>query len=221
MWSDGRAPEARIKAVRALLSRPPAQPPGVFVYANAGYIIAGAALERIVGESWEQIIVRELFTPLGMASCAFGAPGTPQQVNEPWGHQGLSPVSPGPAADNPPSLGPAGTVHCSLVDWGKFLALHLAGARGEASGLVSQTTLTRLQTPPAGGDYACGWGVVQRPWAGGTALTHNGSNTMWYATAWLAPAKNLTFAVATNRGDAVAASAVDSAFGPLIQKYAP
>jgi CubicO group peptidase (beta-lactamase class C family) len=225
MWSDGAAPGARLKAVRALLSRAPAQAPGTFVYANAGYMIAGAALERVLGTTWEKIIQQDLFAPLGMASCGFGAPGTPGKVDEPWGHQvsgdgGPAPVSPGPQGDNPPSLGPAGTVHCSLADWGKFIAVHLAGARGAAKPLVSQATISRLQTPPAGGDYACGWSVTQRPWGGGTVLTHNGSNTMWYATTWIAPAKNVAFAVVTNRGDGVAAAAVDSAFGPLIHTYA-
>lgn len=226
MWADGTAPDARIKAVRALISRPVAQAPGTYVYANAGYMIAGAALERAMSATWDSMITNELFGPLHMASCGFGAPGTPNQVDEPWGHtvSGSTPtgVSPGPNADNPPSMGPAGTVHCSLADWGKFLAVHLAGARGEPT-IVSAATMKRLQTPPSGGDYADGWIVTNRPWAGGdgTALTHSGSNTMWFATAWIAPAKNVVFAVATNRGDTVAATAVDSAFGPLIQTYAP
>jgi D-alanyl-D-alanine carboxypeptidase len=173
------------------------------------------------GGGWEQLIQEELFTPLGMASCGFGAPGSAGALDQPWGHDVTTPVSPGPLADNPPSLGPAGTVHCSLVDWGKFLAVHLHGARNETVPLVSQATLTELQTPPAGGDYACGWGVVDRPWAGGTALTHTGSNTYWLATAWLAPAKNTTLAVVTNRGDDVAANAVDASFAPLTTTYLP
>jgi CubicO group peptidase (beta-lactamase class C family) len=225
MWTDGSAPTARITAVRSLISRAPEQAVGTFVYSNAGYMIAGAALERVLGMTWEEIIQNDLFGPLNMSSCGFGAPGTPGQVDEPWGHQvddagAPVPVSPGPQADNPPSLGPAGVVHCALADWGKFLAVHLAGARGEPT-IVSQATMTRLQTPPAGGDYACGWIVTTRSWAGGTAITHSGSNTLWYATAWLAPAKNLAFAVVTNRGDTFAATQVDSTFGPLIQTYAP
>jgi CubicO group peptidase (beta-lactamase class C family) len=159
-----------------------------------------------------------------MTSCGFGAPGHESPVDQPWGHalssSQLIPLSPlDPSADNPASLGPAGTVHCSLADWGKFFALHLAGARGEATSLVSSATLTRLQTPPSGGDYACGWIVVQRSWAGGTALSHAGSNTLWFADLWLAPAKNLAFATVTNRGDDVAANASDAAIGVLIQAY--
>jgi D-alanyl-D-alanine carboxypeptidase len=221
MWDEGRAPEARIHAVRALLSRPPAQSPGTFVYANAGYMIAGVALERASGLRWEQLIERDLFAPLGMTSCGFGAP----DGDEPWGHERkrgdrIVPVAPGPQADNPPSMGPAGTVHCSLADWGRFLAVHLAGARGEDTPVLRAATLARLQTPPPGGEYAAGWGVTTRPWAGGTALTHSGSNTVWYATAWLAPARNLTLAVVTNCGGDAAEAAVDAAFAPLIKRFA-
>jgi D-alanyl-D-alanine carboxypeptidase len=222
MWAGGSNPAARTAAVMSLISRAPEQAIGTFVYSNAGYMIAGAAVERIQqGKPWEEIIQDELFAPLGMGSCGFGAPGTPDQVDQPWGHDVETPVSPGPLADNPPSLGPAGTVRCSMTDWGKFLAIHLHGARNEAVPIVSQATLTALQTPPAGADYACGWGVTDRDWAGGTTLTHSGSNTMWFATTWIAPAKNTTLAVITNRGDDPAALAVDTAFGPLIETYIP
>lgn len=224
MRLDGGAPGARVKAVLAVLARPPAQAPGTFVYANAGYMIAGVALERRAGATWEELMRVDLFEPLGMASCGFGAPGTAAAVDQPWGHlsgggDAPAPVAPGPQADNPPSLGPAGTVHCSLADWGRFLAVHLAGARREKTPLLAPATLARLQTPPAGGDYAAGWRVVDRPWAGGRALTHSGSNTMWFATVWIAPAHDMIYAVVTNRGDQAAAAAVDSVFAPLVSAY--
>ncbi len=227
MWSAGRAPGARTAAVLALLALPPAQAPGTYVYSNAGYMVAGAALERAVQDSWEHLMVQKLWAPLGMGSCGFGAPGTPGQVNQPWGHQTkadgtLRALDPGqPQSDNPPSLGPAGTVHCGLVDWGKFLALHLAGARSEATSLVRTATLQHLQTAASGGEYAEGWRVVSRGWAGGRALTHSGNNTLWYATAWLAPAKDLALVVATNCATQAAATDVDAAFVPLISQYAP
>jgi hypothetical protein len=88
--------------------------------------------------------------------------------------------------------------------------------------LISQAALDVLQTPYPGGDYAGGWGVAtNQPWAGGIALTHSGSNTLWFATTWIAPAKNTTLAVVTNRGDDVAASAVNDTFLPLIETYIP
>jgi D-alanyl-D-alanine carboxypeptidase len=223
MQRDGRSPDARIRAVRTILAQPPAQAPGTFVYSNSGYILLGAALERIAGVTWETLIERELFAPLQMRSCGFGAPGRRGVVDAPWGHESIGdalvPVPPGPRADNPPALGPAGTVHCSLEDWGKFLSMHVAGDRGEPT-LVSPETMKRLHTPPEGGDYAAGWIVVTRPWAGGTALSHTGSNTMWCAMTWLAPAKGLAFAVVTNRFGDELVRTVGAASVALIRRYA-
>lgn len=221
MWKPGVASDQRKAAVKAMLARAPETPPGTkYVYANAGYMMVGAALERATGKTWEDLMRGRLFDKLGMASCGFGFAGTVGKVDQPWGHAvtagTLTPVPPGPSADNPPSLGPAGTVHCGLVDWAKFLRVHLVGGKGT---LVSAENLAKLQTPSFGGDYALGWIVTTRPWAGGTVLTHTGSNTMNTATVWIAPKKNRIFVAVTNRGDRVAFDGVDAVFGPLIGAY--
>ncbi|MGN6107137.1 MAG: serine hydrolase domain-containing protein [Kofleriaceae bacterium] len=213
LWADGAEPGARLAFVRSILAQPVAQPPGTFAYSNAGYMIAGAALERATGRTWEQLLRDELFAPLGMASCGFGPPGSAgvSAPDQPWGHnaQGAS-IAPGPLADNPPGLGPAGTVHCSLEDYGKFLAIH-----GGAPGLVSEATRQRLHTPPEGASrYAGGWSVASSG-KYGEMLVHSGSNTMWYATTVVIPAQRLVIAVATNRG----AEGVDQAIPPLLAKY--
>ena len=45
-----------------------------------------------------------------------------------------------------------------------------------------------------------GWIIADgQPWAGGPALTHSGSNTLWMAVAWLAPAKDFAVLVACNQ----------------------
>ena len=98
--------------------------------------------------------------------------------------------------DNPPAIGPAGTVHCSLDDVARYTIFHMR--RTQAGGLLKPETLAKLHTPPVGSSYACGWIVVKRYWAGGNALMHNGSNTMWYMVMWLAPEKNFSVVVATN-----------------------
>jgi CubicO group peptidase (beta-lactamase class C family) len=164
-----------------------------------------------------------LFAKLGMTSCGFGPPASKGQIDAPWGHDGKAgkyvPVAPGPASDNPLALGPAGTVHCALDDWAKFAHAHARGAKGEA-GLVSAESFAKLQTPPPGGDYAMGFGVTKRDWGGGTVLTHSGSNTLFFATVWIAPEKDLVMLAATNAGDDAAAKAVDSAFAPMVEAYA-
>ncbi len=113
-------------------------------------------------------------------------------------------------------MGPAGTIHCSVPDWAKFAALHLQGERG-TSKLLKPATLKTLHTPPEGREYAAGWIVCERSWAGGLALNHAGSNTCWYSNIWLAPAMNFAILVATNRGDSDAAKACDTAASELIK----
>lgn len=216
--TDSRA--ARLAAIQAALSRPPEiQPNTKFAYSNAGYMVVGAALEELTDTSWETLMRTRLFAPLGMTSCGFGPPATAGQVDQPWPHlvvaAELEPVPTGPRADNPPALGPAGTVHCSLADWAKFVAVHLAGARGESK-FLSAESFAKLHTPYPGEEYAGGWIVTKRPWAHGLALTHGGSNGMWVANVWLAPGLDRAFLVATNRGDAAAAQATDEVVGKLV-----
>ena len=90
-----------------------------------------------------------IFRALGMTSAGFGAPGGPGSTDQPWGHaeNTLRPVPPGPNADNVPVIGPAGTLHCTLADWGKFAALHGRGARGDAGLLLRPETFQQLHRP--------------------------------------------------------------------------
>ncbi len=59
--------------------------------------------------------------------------------------------------------------------------------------------------------------VIERPWAGGRAFTHSGSNTMWYATIWIAPQRDFAVLVATNAGSDEASKACDAAITGLVQ----
>ena len=84
-------------------SDPAAQAETEFLYSNAGYVIAGAMLEQVTGESWEELIRTEVFEPLGMTRAGFGAPGSADAVDQPRGHRaglfgGLNAVAPGPRA---------------------------------------------------------------------------------------------------------------------------
>jgi CubicO group peptidase (beta-lactamase class C family) len=215
---SGPMVEQRRRLVEMVLARPPVTEPGArMAYSNFGYTIAGAFAEQVTGQAWEALIRQLLFGPLGMASAGFGPPGFAQ----PWGHTraGCQPVPPGPEADNPPVIGPAGTVHTSMSDWARYAALHLRGAQGESGLPLKPETFRHLHRDSYQQGYALGWVVVQRSWAGGTALTHAGSNTLWFAIIWVAPSKNVAFLTATNCGSEGAARACDSAVGAMISKY--
>ena len=98
--------------------------------------------------------------------------------------------------------------------------------------IESAREIARLPTGDSGSKYGLGWGVADRPWAGvssvdatgaatrrgGRVLTHSGSNTMWYAVAWVAPERGLVLAAATNQGGDRAAAATDAAVAMMLSE---
>lgn len=189
-------PEQRLERVRAALGGAPGGAVGTFAYANINYVLAGAVIERITGGSWETAMRAELFDPLGIATAGFGAP----TGNQPRGHQTLGPVmtplDPVLKPDNPPLMGPAGTVHMSLPDYARFLRLFLTGG-GE---VLTPATVEALTAPGegTGRPYALGWAVERMAWAAGPVLLHEGSNTLWHAIAALDPKAGVGYVALSN-----------------------
>ncbi|HUJ71462.1 MAG TPA: serine hydrolase domain-containing protein, partial [Verrucomicrobiae bacterium] len=212
----GTPREQRFEFIQVVLAEPPAATPGTkMIYSNQGYAIIGAMLEKLTGTPWETLITERLFKPLHMDSAGFGPPGTIGGVDQPWGHIRKLGITVPLQADNPPAIAPAGRVHCSLDDLARFTIFQM----GRGQPLLKPETLAKLHTPPVGGDYACGWIVVKRGWAGGNALTHSGSNTMWYVVMWLAPEKQFSVVVATNIGGSDAQQGCDEAATAMIHHW--
>lgn len=207
----------REEVLALVLSQKPEHSPGSeFLYSNLGYTIAGHVAERVGKEPWEKLMHKYIFDPLKMKSAGFGAPGHPEKLDQPWGHHPSGkPVEPGPTADNPPVMGPAGRAHMSLGDWGKFIADQLKGARGE-HGLLPPQAYRKLHEPPAGaGNYAGGWGRQKVPT--GWRLAHDGSNTMNYCTAALFPVEDIAVLVATNMGGKEATKATHEVLQAILK----
>ncbi len=177
--------------------------PGTYTYSNLGYVLAGFIAEEVTGETWENLIRTQIATPLNLTSLGFGAP---LQDGSPWGHRNYvmikRPVSPdSTGADNPPWLGPAGTLHLSLADLTRWGQAHLAACRGEIPDFLSQTSCETMQTEVKDG-YGLGWVL------GEETVWHNGSNTMWYAILGLRPAEDRVIVAATNVFDMAGLDAV-------------
>lgn len=227
---DQPTPRAQRAAyVEWVLAQPPASPRGKFFYSNANYVVAGAVAERLYDAPYEKVVVDRLLAPLGVTTIGFGAPGTPGRVDQPWAHRvnGAGrrvPIPPGPGADNPPVLGPAGRAHMSMLDWALWARAVLRGAVGLSSPWSAATART-LVTPQvrinSKESYAFGWIAARRDWAGPThrVLTHAGSNGRNWAVAWLAPDAGFGVLVASNDGSEAASGAADKVAVRLARLY--
>ena len=200
-WSDDRPlVDQRTHAALAALGQPPRRP-GSFRYSNLGYVVAGAAIDRVAGEPFEQALHRSVLEPLGITS--FGI-GPPPGV---WGHHPRiqlgslvigrgSPADPQDLrSDNPPVLNPAGRFHLTLRDWATLQRVFLMPGL-----LVQPASVERLLAVPngRGRGMAMGWAPTRSPDI--AAYGQQGSNTMWAATALINRDRTRTAMVVTNDG---------------------
>lgn len=197
----------RTAVVRAALREPPARP-GRFVYSNLGYILVGAAIERITGTPFEAALRTHVLDPLGLGSAGFGPPDRIR------GHGGrmralgalgmfdigsTRPMDPAePAADNPRVMGPAGRLHVSLADWARLLGVFAE----PGAGFLRPDTRERILTPSPGRGHriAMGWAMARTP--RGMLPAQQGSNASWVATAVIDPSCGRGALVACNEGTA-------------------
>ncbi|MFQ3594397.1 MAG: serine hydrolase domain-containing protein, partial [Gemmataceae bacterium] len=201
----------RLQAVKRGLGMEPVVTPGKrYSYSNLGYVLAGAAAEQAMGEDWEILMDRYVFRPLEIRSAGFGPPGTPGKRDQPLAHDGKGKaIEPGPRADNPPVMGPAGRLHLSLGDWALFAQDHLAGAKGKGK-LLKPETYKRLHQVQKDETYTLGGWAYELD--GGTVvLTHDGSNGGFYCSAALLPGVDLGVLVVCNQGPKPGEAAVRQA----------
>jgi len=225
-WAYDRSKESlpaqRRQLVKDMLDAAPDYPPGTkYQYSNVGFVLLGAILEQKSGLPWEDLIQAQIFGALKMESAGFGPPGAIGKIEQPWGHTINNGTLVANQGDNPPIMSPAGRVHCSMTDWGKFVAQFLKTHPDEPALLPAalERELIALPPTPKGTDYAGGWIITARSWAGdgnGSVLTHTGSNNLWLCVAWLAPNKDFGVLAATNMGGDDASKACDEVSAALI-----
>ncbi|MFT5675041.1 MAG: CubicO group peptidase (beta-lactamase class C family) [Paraglaciecola sp.] len=218
-WSNYFGRNDDIQAVRRemveeILHFSPENERGKFNYSNAGFVVAATMLEALTLEDWETLIQNEVFLPLSIEDAGFGAPG--DGVNQPTGHkwqnnqwQAVDPSDPG--GDNPKAMGPAGIVHMSLASLAKYTQAHLQGESGESDLLSAESFITLHQVQP-GTNYALGW------FNDGESISHDGSNTFWYAKIGLDIQRGIAAIAVTNAGNDDANVALDDAIKAMLSR---
>jgi CubicO group peptidase (beta-lactamase class C family) len=206
----------RARYLALALKDHPVGPVGAFNYSNTGLLTAGLIAERRTGESYESLMQREVFAPLGMAHVGFGL----THKGQPFGHLKGRPAT--PEDGNPDFFAPAGNMYMPLDDWARFCIDQLKGAKGQGR-LLKPETYRLMQTAQAGGVMGLGWGVVPSL-AGreGPVLTHAGSDGTWYALVALFPETGAGVLVTANAGEEMGGAAADkAAFLEVMDRLAP
>ena len=201
-WEDtSPMSEQRTRAVVSALSGAP-RSRGSFRYSNLGYIVIGAAIDRLAGKPFEDALRTEVFGPLGITSAGFGAPP------DIWGHRpklqigGLTlgrgtPAEPGDQrSDNPAVMTPAGRLHLTLADWARFQGVFL----NQGGDLLEPGNLEHLLALPPGKGSGMAMGWAPAVGLDGPSFGMQGSNTLWAATALIDSDFERTVMVVANDG---------------------
>ena len=234
---DGNLDELRYWLVTQWSSQPLATKPGTtFAYSNMGYTMVGAMLERVSGRTWEELVQTRIFDPLGLQTAGFGPQASLGKIDAPLGHAvhdgKLKPMLAGPNGDNPLIIGPAGTVHLSVLDFATWAGWNAGeGKRGPA--LVRAESLRKLHTPvismplraaaapgtPSRGGYALGWGELSFEWAPQPFVFHGGSNEKNLAYILLQPQRDFGMVLMTNVGGEKADEALKALSRELYERF--
>jgi CubicO group peptidase (beta-lactamase class C family) len=188
--------EQRLAYISRALSEAPVAAPGSKVsYSNTGFVIAAAIAERATRSSYEELMRREVFEPLGMKQVVYG----PTQAGQNSGHNTGKPISK-VSDSNPLMFAPAGNMNMPMRDWASFCLDQLAASQGGGK-LLSPASYRLMQTVLPAGAGSVGWGV-QASLAGrkGPVLLHGGSDGNWFALVALFPESGRGVLVAANAG---------------------
>ena len=188
---NGSTMQKREQFAKHVLKKKPAK---IGTYSNAGFALAALMLEKASNKEYEELVA-EPFDKLGL-DYFFGFPNA-QKIKYPWGHWeeqkkmvALSPEHPYRLLD---FIAPAGDISMNIVDYSKFLQMHLNGFGGEGSTL-SQSSFEKLFYEKD--SYSYGW--VNQINDRGNLVFHDGSTGTFYCHALISTTNNFAVTILMN-----------------------
>lgn len=214
--------EQRREVTKLALSLEPIAEPGTkVIYSNVGWPIIGYIVELAAGQSYEDLVQKRIFEPIGMKAARIGGwPASESEPEQPRGHyfgrDATSMPKPQDLDDEyvlSAWMNPSGGVHCSIHDFALYAREHLCGLQGKGKLLGQQeyetihsiqvTTNLRDMYPHMKHDrevsFGYGWGIAKKEQ--GYLSAAAGSGGTFFAQIFIYPALNFAFVGFTNCGD--------------------
>jgi len=169
----GTTTDKRLSFAKYAMSKKPAK---IGEYSNGGLLIASLMMEKASGKSYEELL-DETFTELDL-DYFIGFPNK-ENISQPWGHikekKNLKALGPDDEYKLPDYFLPAGDLSMSIVDYAKFIQIHINGFL-EKDSTLSKDSYKKLFYDKA--DYSYGWGNQIND--KGNLVFHDGSAGTYY-----------------------------------------
>jgi CubicO group peptidase (beta-lactamase class C family) len=176
-------------------------PPGTrMAFSSPGYAVAARLIEKVTEEPYEEYIAREIFQPLQMSTSSFRL----ARADEPLLAQGYRDDSGPPTGFPRIYLRPAGNLHSSPHEMGRFVQMLLGwGELGDTS-VVDPEFLGNMEQPQttiaarAGLRNGYGSGIVSRNDLAFRILGHDGVIDGFRASYGYSPARDVGYVLLLN-----------------------
>lgn len=193
---------------------------GGYAYDNVLYVVAGAVIEAVTGQTWEQVIKARIFEPLGMSGTV-ASPALVDRARRASPHarlgpplRGMGPQTVLPFDGSFDAAGPAGGVNSTPTDIGRWMLVQLGlGMLPNGKRLWSEPTAREMWKPqtitsssegptdenpvrPSIQAYALGWYVQDH--RGERLLWHTGGLAGFISYTGLLPGRKSGIMVMTN-----------------------
>jgi CubicO group peptidase (beta-lactamase class C family) len=176
-----------------------------FNYNNYMFLAAGEAVAVANHDTYENVIQRDIFDPLGMRSSGMSLSEMEASADYALGYEGdstLTPVKPTRLYYNV-AIAPAANINSTADDMGKWIRMLVSRGTVDGRQIVSERALHELLTPAvttaSGGRYALGWFVES--WHGLTLYSHPGGVKGYGTRCEFLPEQRLGWVVLTNVDD--------------------
>jgi CubicO group peptidase (beta-lactamase class C family) len=117
-----------------------------YQYNNLMFMTAGVLAERLTGQTWEDLIAKRIFTPLGMTRSNTSVRQMPQSddYSLPYALRGGKVVA--IPFRNIDEIAPAGAINSSVDDMMRYIQLHIDMGTHGATTMLSKASATRMQS---------------------------------------------------------------------------
>lgn len=211
----------RENLIRAAMDR---QPQGrfrqAFNYNNYMFLAAGEAVAAANHLTYEQVVQRDLFDPLGMKTSGLSLEAMEASGDFAYGYEDSSrTVVPPTRLQYLVAIAPAGNINSTADDMGRWLRLLVNHGTVSGRRILSEAGYDDMLVPlvkTAGGSYALGWFVES--WHGMRRYSHAGGVTGYGTLCEFLPDQRVGWVVLTNVDDQALPKAIrESIFSHLFR----
>lgn len=175
---------------------------GGFHYNNVMVLAAGEAAGVAAGSSWDELVQRRFFDPLGMRSTTLSvaAAEADPRLAKGYAYDAERDVQRPLELRDLNNIAPAGAINSNVLDMAQWVRLMLG--RGELDGrrLIGDERFDELWSPHVaiGGGVAYGLGWFLHEWDGRQVIEHGGNIDGFAAEVALLPEEHLGFVLLCN-----------------------